>query len=79
MGADRFHPHAHPTNRKILLCLNNFRIRLLDQIHYQPPALVRVAAIVDLISDLEKKGVTLAPSASYQPGDPVDWSNGRVS
>jgi hypothetical protein len=30
MGAHRFNPHAHPQNRKILLCLMNFRIRLLD-------------------------------------------------
>lgn len=45
---------------------------------YEPPALVRVAAVVDLIADLEKHGVTLAPKA-YTPGDPVDWSNGRVS
>ena len=41
-------------------------------------ALVQVAAIVDLVADLEKHGVTLAPKA-YTPGDPVDWSNGRVS
>lgn len=45
---------------------------------YEPPALVRVAAIVDLVAELEKHGATLAPQA-YQPGDPVDWSNGRVS
>ncbi|MCH4152323.1 MAG: hypothetical protein LKF30_10325 [Sphingobium sp.] len=45
---------------------------------YEPPALVQVAAIVDLVADLEKHGVTLAPKA-YTPGDPVDWSNGRVS
>lgn len=45
---------------------------------YEPPALVRVAAIVDLVADLEKHGATLTPMA-YQPGDPVDWSQGRVS
>lgn len=46
--------------------------------HYQPPALVRVAAVIDLAAELETMGVTLTPSA-YQPGDTVDWSNGRVS
>lgn len=45
---------------------------------YEPPAIVRVAAIVDLAVELEKHGVALRPM-SYQPGDPVDWSNGRVS
>lgn len=49
-----------------------------DQIDYVPPALVRVAAIVDIVTELEKQGVTLAPKA-YTPGDPVDWSLGRVS
>jgi len=46
--------------------------------NYQPPALVRVAAVAELAAELEKMGVTLTPVA-YQPGDPVDWSNGRVS
>jgi hypothetical protein len=54
-------------------------IPVAEQIHYQPPALVRVASIADLVGDLLAKGITFAPSASYQPGDPVDWSNGRVS
>ena len=49
-----------------------------DQLDYVPPALVRVAAIADIVTELEKHGLTLAPMA-YQPGDPVDWSNGRVS
>ncbi len=49
-----------------------------DQLDYVPPALVRVVAIADVVSELEKHGMTLAPKA-YTPGDPVDWSNGRVS
>lgn len=49
-----------------------------DQIDYVPPALVRVAAIVDIVTELEKQGVTLAPKA-YEPGDPVDWSNNRLA
>ena len=49
-----------------------------DQLDYVPPALVRVAVIAAIVTDLEKHGLTLAPMA-YQPGDPVDWSNGRVS
>lgn len=49
-----------------------------DQIDYVPPALVQVVAIADIVADLEKQGVTLAPKA-YEPGDPVDWSNGRLS
>jgi hypothetical protein len=46
--------------------------------HYQPPALVRVAAVIELAAELEKMGVTLSPSA-LEPGEVVDWSNGRVS
>lgn len=45
---------------------------------YVPPAIVRVGAIVDVAAELEKLGVNGAKLA-YQPGDPVDWSNGRVS
>lgn len=45
---------------------------------YEAPAIVRVAAIADLAAELEKHGVSLRPM-SYQPGDPIDWSNGRVS
>lgn len=45
---------------------------------YSPPALVRVAAIVDMAAELEKLGVVGSPMA-YTPGDPVDWSRGRVS
>lgn len=55
-----------------------FDINVQDLAGYEPPAIVRVAAIVDLAAELEKHGVTLAPMA-YVPGDPVDWSNGRIS
>jgi hypothetical protein len=49
-----------------------------DNAGYEPPAIVRVAAIVDLAAELEKHGISLRPN-SYEPGDPVDWSSGRVS
>ncbi|WP_164975586.1 hypothetical protein [Sphingobium fluviale] len=49
-----------------------------DQLDYVPPALVRVAAIADIVAELEKQGVTLAPKA-YEPGDPQDWSNNRLA
>lgn len=49
-----------------------------DQIDYVPPALVRVAALVDIVTELEKQGVTLAPKA-YEPGDPADFSSSRLS
>ena len=32
LGHHRQHPHAHTQNRKILLCLNNFRIGLLEML-----------------------------------------------
>ncbi|WP_157098728.1 glycoside hydrolase family 30 beta sandwich domain-containing protein [Novosphingobium rosa] len=31
MGNDRFHPHAHPQNCKVLLCLVIFRVRHVDK------------------------------------------------
>lgn len=46
---------------------------------YEPPALVKLGSIVDIAAELEKYGAKLMPQADYQPGDPVDWSHGRVS
>ena len=46
---------------------------------YEPPALVKLGSIVDIAAELEKFGAKLAQPAAYEPGDPVDWSNGRVS
>jgi hypothetical protein len=45
---------------------------------YEPPALVELGAIADLALELAKHGASLQPSA-YTPGDPVDWSSGRLS
>ena len=49
-----------------------------DHEAYLRPALVRIGAIVDIAAELEKLGVG-GLQMDYQPGDPVDWSNGRVS
>lgn len=48
------------------------------QIAYEPPALVLVGSIVNIASELEKMGASLKPSVR-EAGEPVDWSNGRVS
>jgi hypothetical protein len=45
---------------------------------YAPPAIVRVGAVIDIAADLAKLGVD-GTKLAYVPGDPVDWSNGRVS
>lgn len=50
-----------------------------DHEAYLRPALVRIGAIVDVAAELEKLGMVGTTRADYQPGDPVDWSNGRVS
>lgn len=50
-----------------------------DLPHYSPPALVRIAAIADMAAELEKLGVVNGSKLAYVPGDPVDWSHGRVS
>jgi hypothetical protein len=48
------------------------------QFNYEPPALVRVGSIVEIAAELEKLGARVAPSVLV-PGDPVDWSSGRIS
>ena len=50
-----------------------------QMVTYEAPALVRIGAIMDIAEELEKFGAVLKPSVEYHPGDPVDWSNGRVS
>lgn len=45
---------------------------------YEPPAIVRVGAVLDVAAELAKLGLE-GTTFAYQPGDPVDWSNGRVS
>jgi len=49
-----------------------------DHEAYLRPALVRIGAIVDIAAELEKLGIT-GLQIEYHPGDPIDWSNGRVS
>jgi len=49
-----------------------------DHEPYLRPALVRIGAIVDIAAELEKLGIT-GLQIEYHPGDPIDWSNGRVS
>jgi hypothetical protein len=49
-----------------------------EHVNYEPPALVRIGAIVDIAEELQKFGASVKPSA-HEPGEPADWSGGRVS
>lgn len=49
-----------------------------DMPAYEPPAIVRLGAVVDVVAELEKAGLG-GTKFAYVPGDPVDWSHGRVS